>query len=227
MAKFRPGPLCAEVHGSVGSVTFADSRNGQILRQRCPGKTNHTEAQRQAQTNFGAAALAWKKLDASHRLSWNRAAVSVSGVKSDTAQRLSGFQLWMKTYSCFAGTGSMTSTSVPTGAATSPLVLQITTPYSDVPSLSVSFYSITPLADTVVFARGAQTFSFDPAAKPRCWRWLGSGLYGDSPLDFIAGWLEAFGAPGENQIGFLELFAVAPGHPPSVPLVVSFPWEHS
>jgi hypothetical protein len=227
MAKFRPGPLCAEIHGSIGGITFADSRNGQIVRPRCPGKSNHTEAQIQSKTNFGSAARAWSNLDSAHKLAWNRAAVSVSGVQSNTTQRLSGFQLWMKTYSCFAGSPSITSSAVPAGAATPPLVLQVTTPYLDVPSLSVAFYSISPLPDTVIFARGAQTFSFDPKAKFRCWRWLGSGLYADSPLDFIYGWLDAFGSPEENQIAGLELFAVAPGHPPSVPLTVTFPWEHS
>ena len=225
MAKVSFGPVVSEVHGTIGSVTFASSRSGPIARRLGPPKTNHTAAQRQAQLIFGNASRAWKSLDLSNQLAWSRAATSICGVCANTAQRLSGFSLWMKTFAGFAAAGLATPTSAPMGTATPPLVLSYCSAHFDIPELFVGFYSLTPLSDTIVFARAAQAMTNAPPNTWRCWRWIGQGLYADGPLDFASGYVAAFGNPIESSQGILELFAQAPGHPPSNPLYQQFDWH--
>jgi hypothetical protein len=227
MAKFSSGPLVAEIHGSVGGITFATSPGGQVIRKHCPPKSNHTIAQRAAQHSFSKASRAWRELSDPLKLAWNRAATNISGVKSVSAFRLTGFQLWMKTYAPVAASYSLSSTAQPTSTATPPLVLSLVSGFYDIPSLNTAFYSMTPIADTVVFAFGALALDNTPSSSYLSWRYLGSGLYDDSPLDFISGWLSKLGTPPVDRYAGIRVFAVAPGHPPSVPLLVRFYWTHS
>jgi len=224
MAKFRPGPLVSEIHGSIGGITFSDSRTGQIIRKRCPPKSNHTLSQHAAQLSFGNAARTWRDLSDPLQLAWNRAANSIAGVKSDSALRLTGYQLWMRTYAPAAAAYSISSSAEPTSTSSPPLALALVTAEYDTPSLMASVLALKVFADTVVYALGACSILDGPTTRYNMWRFLGSGLYDDSPLDFISGWYSAFGTPQEYSRGCLRLFTVAPGHPPSTPLMAPFQW---
>ncbi|MBA7685549.1 hypothetical protein ES703_93974 [subsurface metagenome] len=72
MAKFWPGPLVAEIRGSVGGTTFTRGRYGLVARVRAKPTVSVTDEATAAKARMTAATQLWQTMSAGERLAWNQ-----------------------------------------------------------------------------------------------------------------------------------------------------------
>lgn len=71
MAKFKPGPLAAQISGSVLGSTFSRNRYGPYIRGRVIPVKSTTQYALNAKARFAGRSQFWQVLTEAQRLSWN------------------------------------------------------------------------------------------------------------------------------------------------------------
>lgn len=72
MAKFMPGPVVAEIRGSVGGTVFSRNRYGAICRYRAKPTVSVTAPALAAKARMTAATQLWQTMSDAERLAWNQ-----------------------------------------------------------------------------------------------------------------------------------------------------------
>ena len=227
MAKYRPGPLATDISGTIGSTVFSRGRSGPILRRQQPHRSNTTARQVNARANFASASQSWKLLSASLKLAWTKAAESIGSQDADPSLRLTGFSLFMQMYGTYAAFPTWSSSALPTGIASSPLLIFISAAHVDVPELTINIYGPGVSNDALVYFRAATNRKNHTSSHWRSWKWIGVDTYSNYPVDFIAGYLAAFGTPSHSEYYGLQGIVIEPGQVPSPSLVISGRWHNS
>lgn len=96
MAIIKPSHLIGAISGSIGSVTFKNTRNGTVLATRPNKRAAKSEAQIASDARWFNLSLAWKALTPQQRHAWNSFARNLSRSDSLALPRApSGFQTFM------------------------------------------------------------------------------------------------------------------------------------
>lgn len=72
MAKFWPGPLVAEIRGSVGGTTFTRGRYGLVARFRAKPTVSVTDYALAAKARMTTATQLWQTMSGAERLAWDQ-----------------------------------------------------------------------------------------------------------------------------------------------------------
>lgn len=227
MARYNPGPIAADISGSIGSLNFAVGRGGPIIRIKAPHRSNKSARQRQAQHTFGRAAHHWAALTQLQQTAWNNAAAAIGTATTDPSHRVTGYQLFMRAYARYATVDNMSAAETPTPLASSAVLLIIPSAHYDVPELSTLIYAPGVSVGTPVYFLAAASNKSYPPRSWRNWAYIGQGDYGSFPYDFISGWLASFGTPQNGQYSAIRAIACESGQIPSPSYVAPFRWHHS
>jgi len=227
MAKYRPGPLATDISGTIGSTVFSRGRSGPILRRQQPHRKNTTARQANARANFASASSSWKLLSATLKLAWTKAAESIGTQDADPSLRMTGFALFMQMYGTYAAFPTWSSSVLPTGIASSPLLLIVPSAHVDVPEFNIIPYGPGVSNDALVFFRCATNKLDYTSSHWRSWKWIGVDTYSSFPVDFMAGYLAAFGTPSFGEYYGLQGIVIEPGQVPSPSMVISGRWHNS
>jgi hypothetical protein len=145
MALFLPGPVVADVRGSVGGTTFSRNRYGAIMRGRVTPVNPQTARQEAARTIMADLSQRWQNvLTAAQRGAWETHAAAISFTnKIGQSINLSGMAMYLRSNAAILAAGGVVVDDGPEA---------LTLPGAD-PSFAVS----------ASVAAGVLSIEFDPA----------------------------------------------------------------
>ncbi len=96
MARIKLGPLITDISGSMGMATIQRNRFGHTLRLKPLPKKSETPAQTTIRLHLITIQKAWRALEYSERLQWNRF-IDFSGqtIRKDKSVLTSGYNLYL------------------------------------------------------------------------------------------------------------------------------------
>lgn len=218
MAICIPGPLVSAISGNVAGATFAQTRNGQVIRKRAIRTKKQTAATALRRARFQSFHRQWEALSDIKRLSWNTAAKQSSRTDPfGTKRTMSGFQFFMRV--CL---------DMPLDSPTAPvdvIFMQAIEPFT---SLTLDFTVGGPFNITLpVYPPGPETHARIAAYRPvssitlnyiPAWRSLtyffANGLAHDWHTEFVA----ALGDPVLDEVVYIQAKQYVWFRPISLPI---------
>lgn len=82
MAKFIPGPLAAEIRGSIGGSTFSQNAAGAYIRRRSVPTISTSPYAQEAKDRFTALTATWRSLTDDQRAAWSALAAEMNSTDS-------------------------------------------------------------------------------------------------------------------------------------------------
>ncbi len=196
MALIRTGPVVADISGKVGAVTFAQTKNGTILRSNGIHVKATSARTLLRESHYALARNGWNAKDEAQRQNWITAATQVKYPnRFGEPHNLSGFQFFMKIALLLAATNDFPTLEPPQMLPTVPLLN---------PGLSIviggtyqwTFDNPGGLSGMAGFTYAARPFTTSPTTSSRYWKFIERGVIGfGNPQIFQDSFNEQMGTP--------------------------------
>ena len=206
MAIARTGSIIGALSGSLGTVIFANTKQGLLVKHR-PLKTNqNTHAQLTQRAQFQQCKTLWQDLSAAEYLRWRVLAEQLTRTnRLGVTSKRTPFSLFMLHNLNLLLAGS-TLTRIP-------LVIEPAAPVS-VTNVTFtaggSYRMYITRADGVgagwVYLYGSRPMRTTPSRSPYIWRFLGpKSFFGVDPVDIEAKWDPVLGPPAAGEFVHIKL----------------------
>ena len=201
MAIIRPSAIVAGISGSVGGVTFVNSKTGIVARHRPYRKPNHSEKLLTQQRYFARVTRHWREISEQDRSAWRALAVDYPIVnRLGQASARTGFALFTKANLPYLRAQGLLWNAPPTQRNISidiPAVIE----FDDSPDYDMLLELGGAGPDTHVTVWGSRHLSFiDPRSPPEFRIVFENQLPGTAffNIDVTDDWIETF---GEMKLG--------------------------
>jgi hypothetical protein len=99
MARIKLSPLLASIRGSIGSLTFANSQGGYVVKAKPLNLNRKTAFQLKTRNYLSHARNTWHSFSDEKKSEWsNMAAIAAARQKNDRRRSMSGYTYFMKYY---------------------------------------------------------------------------------------------------------------------------------
>jgi len=204
MALVRSGALAEAVSGTVGGVTFSQTRNGTVVAQRGLKCAKDTEAVLYSRAMMLRSAAVWNLVPEENQTRWNNLGRQVTyqnrvGLPYQLSGRASFLKHWGRT-----GAAIVAVLTVVPEAVRLPRMTRVLPSFSESGNYSVRVYPQLDDADVSVVFYGARTFRTHETKAPQYWRYLGTGLSTTTWHSVKTAWLGIYGPVEEGEWTYIR-----------------------
>ncbi len=219
MAIIKPSPFVEAISGTIGGITFANSKNGTTVRMRGRKKKATSAPQLAQQAKYADALHQWRDLSDDDRTAWQFSASQIQFPNAlGTNRRLNGYQLFMKNKltptALFVQRDSIPFVPIVTASATS-----ITPTFTSGGSKLIAWSSPGIFDTALALVYGSRPVTTAPVTAFRFWTSVGQFITTIPPINVADRWDDLVGDPQPGETVGIRFV------PWSNPSIAALPFE--